>query len=44
MKTFLFPPLVTDKNRPTEKQLSAVDELIASMNLMEHDEYVDPNF
>ncbi|XP_034247573.1 X-ray repair cross-complementing protein 5 isoform X2 [Thrips palmi] len=38
VKTLLFPPLVIDKNKPTEKQLNAVDQLILSMNLMELDD------
>lgn len=38
VKTQVFPPLVIDKNKPTDEQLSAVDELIMSMNLMEDDD------
>lgn len=36
--TLVLPPLVTEKNKPTDEQLKAVDELMSKMNLMDHDE------
>ena len=34
----VFPPLVSEKNKPNEEQLEAVDQLISSMDLMKTDE------
>ncbi|KAK3920864.1 X-ray repair cross-complementing protein 5 [Frankliniella fusca] len=36
--TLVFPPLVTEKNKPTDEQLKVVDELISKMNLMDDED------
>jgi hypothetical protein len=33
MREFVFPPIVSDTNKPTKEQLDAIDSLIDNMDL-----------
>jgi uncharacterized protein YbbC (DUF1343 family) len=33
MREFVFPPIISDNNKPTKEQLDAVDALIENMGL-----------
>ena len=33
MREFVFPPIVTDKNKPSAEKMDAIDALIDSMDL-----------